>query len=368
MGLDILVCINDVANEKLTQQLSSVEVYEKIDQNTSFKLSFMVDICDKDIAISLEKDTNPGNIMSVLVQVDKDLICLVKGPVTQQETHLQHGGAGSWIHVEGEDTAYNMDLTPNFQVFNSASDADIATKIISSNDDMTPDVEATPDSTHNEENHSFVQRESDLTLIRSIARRNGFHFWITYSNTGEATGHFRSRSLDGEPVADLMVNLEDYNIDSLRINSDSRRPSKTEGRQLDLRTKTTFGGTFTLDDATLGKDGLASVTVSKVQSIHLAPTVDNAGAMDARSKGALRDAQWFINATCRTSLHRLCKLVRYHTIVNVQGAGTRHSGKYYVTGVKHLIDAGAHVMELELARNAWGNEGSDSKGLLSNIF
>ena len=45
----------------------------------------------------------------------------------------------------------------------------------------------------------------------------------------------------------------------------------------------------------------------------------------------------------------------YHTIVEVQGAGNRYSGKYYVTGVKHIIDASAYKMELELARNAWGN-------------
>jgi hypothetical protein len=56
-----------------------------------------------------------------------------------------------------------------------------------------------------------------------------------------------------------------------------------------------------------------------------------------------------------TSLHRLCDIVRFHTIVLVQGAGSRHSGKYYVTGVKHKIDAAAHKMELELQRNGWGN-------------
>ena len=352
MGLDILICVDDIANEGLTQQISSVEVYEKIDQNTSFKLNFMVDICDEDIARSLEADTDPAKILSVLVKSEDALVCLVKGPVTQKEAHLQHGGAGSWIHVEGEDTAYNMDHVTNFQVSASATDADLVSEIISRNN-MVADVEATPESTHNEENHSFVQRETDLSLIRSLARRNGFHFWTTYSDAGLATGHFRSRSLDSEPVANLIVNLENNNMDALRISSDSRRPFQTTGQQLDLRTKNTIGGTVTLDDPALGTSGLASIAGSYTQSVHLAPTVDDAGAMQARSRGALRDAQWFINATCRTSLHRLCKIIRNHTIVNVQGAGTRHSGKYYVTGVKHIINAASHVMELELARNAW---------------
>ena len=109
-------------------------------------------------------------MISILASVDDALICLVKGPVTQQQEHLQHGGAGSWIHVEGEDTAHNMDHTVNFLVSDSATDSDIATNIITNND-MDADVESTPDSSHDENNHSHVQRETDLSLIRSLARR-----------------------------------------------------------------------------------------------------------------------------------------------------------------------------------------------------
>lgn len=368
MGLNVLVCIDDVASENLTQQVSSIEIYEKADQNTHYKLTFLIDITEGDIGQSLEADTAPGKTLSVLAQVNDDMVCLVKGPVIQQEEYLQHGGAGSWLAVEGYDMGHNMDHTVKFQVFNDATDAEIVSKIISGNDNITPDVEATPDSVHQEENHSLVQRESDLSMIRSLARRNGFHFWITWSDAGAATGHFKSRSLDGEAAAELVINLEEYNIDSLQITSDFRRPSQTEGRQLDLRTKSSFGDTVTLDDTTLGKDNLASVAGNSIQSMHLAPVTDDAGAMQARSRGALRESQWFINATCKTSLHRMGKLIRYHTVVTVQGAGTRHSGKYYVTGVKHLIDAAAHIMEVEMERNAWGNEAGDAKGLLSKIF
>ena len=355
MGLDILICVDDIPNENLTQKVSNVEVYEKMDLNTTYKLNFAVDVCDGDIALSIETDTAPDKILSVLAKVNDSLVCLVKGPVTMQQSHLNHGGAGSSIHIEGEDTGHSLDHTPNFQVTDSGTDADIATGIISGSNQMLPDVESTPDSLHAEENHSHVQRESNLGLLRSLARRNGYHFWITYSNAGIATGHFRSRSLDGQPANTLIVNQENNNIDLLQVNADSTRPSRTEGRQLDVRTLSVIGGATTLEDTTLGSSGLAALNGDEQQSIHLAPTVDDAGALTARSRGALRDAQWFINATCQTSLHRLCNIVRFHTIVQVQGAGSRHSGKYYVTGVKHKIDAAAHAMELELQRNAWGN-------------
>jgi len=355
MGLDILICVDDIPNENLTQKVSNVEVYEKMDLNTTYKLNFAVDICDGDIAQSIETDTAPDKILSVLANVNDSLVCLVKGPVTMQQSHLNHGGAGSSVHVEGEDTGHNLDHTPIFQVTDSGTDADIVTTILSSASQMLPDVEATPDSLHAEENHSHVQRESNLSLLRSLARRNGYHFWITYSNAGIATGHFRPRSLDGQPANTLIVNQENNNIDLLQVNADSTRPSATEGRQLDVRTLGVIGGATTLDDTTLGSTGLTVLNGAGQQSIHLAPTVDDAGAFTARSRGALRDAQWFINATCQTSLHRLCDIVRFHSIVQVQGAGSRHSGKYYVTAVKHKIDAAAHVMEMELQRNAWGN-------------
>ena len=357
MGLDILVCIDDVPNELLTQMVSSVEVYEKIDQNTSFKLTFMVDVCDKDIAKGLMREITPGKMLSILASVKDELACLVKGPIIQQDINIQHGGAGSYIHVVGEDIAHNMDHVTRFQPNDSVTDAEIVSAILTSkNNNMIADVEATPHSTHNEENHINVQKDSDLAVIRSLAHRNGFHFWITWSTAGLATGHFRPRIMDGKASADLIVNHDNFNMDSFRTNLNASPPNKTVGMQLNLRTKEIFGGTFTLDDNKLGKDGLASLTDEEGQSIHLAPMVDDIGPLRARSEAALREAQWFIKASCRTSLHRLCKIVSKHCIVNVQGAGSLHSGQYYVTGVKHLIDAASYIMELELERNAWGNE------------
>ena len=66
------------------------------------------------------------------------------------------------------------------------------------------------------------------------------------------------------------------------------------------------------------------------------------------------EASWFIRATCQTSLDRLASVVRAHSVVEIQGAGKRHSGKYFVSAVRHTIDPAMHRMDLELVRNAWG--------------
>ena len=88
--------------------------------------------------------------------------------------------------------------------------------------------------------------------------------------------------------------------------------------------------------------------------MHLFAPVDDAGDLQARGAGLLVEADWFIQATCQTSLESLGGLVRAHTVVEVRGAGSRHSGKYFVAAVRHTIDSTAHKMDVTLVRNGWG--------------
>jgi hypothetical protein len=41
-------------------------------------------------------------------------------------------------------------------------------------------------------------------------------------------------------------------------------------------------------------------------------------------------------------------------VVRLRGAGSRHSGPWLCTRVRHVINEGVHTMHFELARNAWG--------------
>ena len=362
MGLGILITVNNKADEMLTNQVSTVEVYEKIDQPTTYKIRFMVDICNEDIAKSLENNTDPESVLGVLVESQEKLHCLVSGPVSKQEAFLEQGGAGSWLEVEGTDTSQLMDKTP-LNLNHTGNDSDIVSGIISPKYVRDPDVDDTPESTHEEDKHALVQKETDLAFVRRLAQRNGFHFWITYDKDGNATGHFKPRNLQGEPVAELLVNRPKYNIENLQIKWDTNRPTQTEGKQIDQNSKEIIKSKVSLDDFdTLGSKGLDAVMKNAGSSMQIAPPSDDGGTMNSRGKAVLMVSFWFINATCKANLNRICKLVRVHTIVNVQGVGSRHSGKYYVTGVRHTIDATAHVMDIEMARNAWGTAESGVTG------
>ena len=87
---------------------------------------------------------------------------------------------------------------------------------------------------------------------------------------------------------------------------------------------------------------------------------DDPGRAQQRSQGALNEAEWFIKASCSTSYDRLCQIVHAHNIVRIEGAGTRHSGDYVVSGVTHTIDVSSYKMQIELMRNAWDPRPSEN--------
>ena len=361
MGLGILITVDNKVNQELTGLVTFVEVHEKIDLAIAYKIRFAIDVCSSDIGTLYEKVTDPGSVLGVLVESNDTLHCLVSGPVTNQEVNLEHGGSGSWLEVVGTDQTVDLDKEQQSHS-HTGKDSDLVSTILKSR--YIPDVEETPSSSHEEDKHTQVQIETDLAFIRRLAQRNGFHFWFTYDRNGKATAHFQPRSLTGNPVADLKVNLDNANVDNLQIKWDIKPPVKSEGKQVDQNTKQVFGGETTLKKSELlGAEGLGKVASKVASGIRLSPPVDDAGALSGRAQAALRDAQWFINASCKTTLNRICKIIKVHTIVNIEGAGSRYSGKYYVVGVKHNIDSAIHSMEIELSSNAWNTK----KSILEDI-
>ena len=207
---------------------------------------------------------------------------------------------------------------------------------------------------HETNKHTLIQRESDLGFIRRLSRRNGFNFWITVDENGDETAHFKRPELSGDAEAELVINLEDPNLNSIDIEWDVEQPSSLEGKQLDLNTKDDMDVAVSeTPQEILGSNGLGAIT-GDTRSVHLSAPANDSGDLQARGEGAIIEADWFIKANCRTTLEKVGSLVRTNTIIELQGAGSRYSGKYYVAGVKHNIDASQHRMEIELIRNGWG--------------
>lgn len=318
---------------------------------TAFRLHYAADISEGDLPLLVDGRLDAGSAISVLIPTDGGRQCLVKGPVTGQRIQLQHGGAGSTLVVQGSDSSITMDREVNSQVWTGLTDSDAVTAILG-NYGYVADVEATS-AGHFEEKHTLIQRSTDLYFVQQLARRNGFLFWITSDEFGVETAHFKRPPIDGASDAELIINLDSPGIQQLDIEWDVERPTRVEIFQLDLNAKTNIdGGVSALPLTILGNSGLVDIT-GDTRSQYLTAPSDDAGDLTSRAEGALIESSWFVRATCQTSFDVLRRLVRAHTVVNVRGAGSRHSGNYFVASVRHVIDSVAHNMEIELIRNAW---------------
>jgi hypothetical protein len=349
-GTSFAVTLNGQSDEVLNRA-SLIEVSQSLGEETNFRIEYEVDIEDDDLPLLVDSRFDPGAELAIFAYSAEESACLVKGPVHAQEIHLQHGGAGSRMAVIGADRSVEMDRQTKTAIWADVTDSDVVSSILSGYG-FIPDVESSP-AGHYEDKHTLVQRESDLSIIRRLARRNGYHFWIDCDETGVETAHFRSPALDGEPPVSLTINADQPDIFSLDIVWDIERPTSVVSAQLDLNAIDQLDGEQEGSPLTvLGTRDLRSIA-GDIRSIHLQAPADDSGDLQYRSRGLLIDASWFLQATCETSLHMQGKIVQAHSLVEIFGAGSRYSGRYYVAGVRHLIGPASHRMELTLIRNGW---------------
>lgn len=330
-----------------------VEVHERMGATTTFRIDYDLQVRDGDIPLLTEACLDPGSKLAIITTVNGQDECLVRGPVHSQDIHLKHGGGGSTLSVHGSDTTVIMEREPRIKQMVEGKDSDMVANIFSSYE-YKADIEETAGG-HFEKKHTLIQRGDDLRFVRRLARRNGYLFWVTCAADGiTETAHFRPPPLDNLVETKLVINQDSPGIEAFDISWDVEgRPTSVVGSQLDLNSKgEQDGDVVEMPVAVLGDRSLQQIT-GDTRSILLQAPVDDTGDLQARGQGALTEANWFIRATCETSAHALRGILRAHTVVEVCGAGRRHSGPYFVSEVRHLIDVSAHRMEVTLLRNGW---------------
>jgi phage protein D len=351
MGLGIAIVVNGAPEAELAGA-TWVEVQERMGEMTDYRIRYDIDVSGGDFPILTDGRLDAGSELAIIEPVADRNNYLVKGPVTGQQIHFEHG-TGGYVEVSGSDTLIKMDRETQSTLWPDLTDSDAVSAILGQYG-LAPDVDSTR-AGHHETKHTLVQRDTDYRFVRRLARRNGFLFWVSCDANGMETAHFKRPQLDGDPVLDLIVNLDSNNIAALDVTWDVERPTSVVGAQLNLNDKSDLDGAVASTPLTaLGAQKLSDIA-GGTRSLHLAAPVDDQGDLQARGEGALIESGWFLRATCSSSLKALGALVRAHTVVNVRGAGTRHSGKYFVSAVRHTIDLTSHRMDIELVRNGWGS-------------
>jgi len=352
MAFDIIIQVDGESDDELIGAAATVVVSERIGEPTMYQLEFSLTDKDSDFPYLLDGRLGAGSELTIATSLDDEFDVLCKGTVYGQRIYLEHNVTDSRLLVLGGDKTLEMDRTIVKKVWTGVKVSDAISSILSPYvDSVTID---TIDTKYDDKSHELVQVETDLRFVRRLAKRYGHWFRVATDSDVKTTAYFQRPMLDGAPVATLKINADkDTNIDAIEIEWDVERPAVVKGDQLPLRSKSTFTGDLDKSPLTpLGTLAFSDIATNKKEVRVVAP-LDDAGDFKPRSEAALIEGAWFTRATGSAVVRALKAVLHTHTVVELNGAGTRHSGKYVVSAVRHVIDSDNHTMHFELIRNAW---------------
>ena len=364
-----LVLNGTPADDQFLTVMGPVEVEENADLPGAVQISLPVD-SDGAGDLTFVNDARLQPFVNVAVVATPDgqaSQCIFDGYILSSKLHLQKGATGSTLQVWGQDASWLMNLEEKAKEWVDVTDADVANSIFSDYG-IAPDSSNTDDDSpsHTEDGHTLMQRASDIQFLRTLARRNGKLCRVACSDTpGRRTGYFSKPAVDGDPVVTLELNdPTSWTVDALDFEWDVTRPSEVLAAQALFNDSDPDG--VSVDQTDSGLNPLAGRGLSdfatKSMSVMLTAPVDDAGELTLRAQSVLREAGWFARCEGEADVARLQAVLRAGSVVQLNGAGSLNSGKYFVWSVRHTIDKESHRMKFSLVRNAVGS--SPAGGIL----
>jgi phage protein D len=350
------------ANEQLYTALTSLEVEENVDMPGAIQLSLPVNRTDGgDLSYVADDRFKPfANLAVVVTPEGKPDECIFDGYVLSHKLHIETGTVSSTLQVFGQDVSWLMNLEEKVREWTDVTDADVAASIFGDYG-ITPASENSDDDSpsHTEGGHTLMQRASDIQFLRMLARRNGKICRVACTRTpGQRTGYFAKPKLDGYPVTTMKLNdpAGAWTVHALDIEWDVSRPTAVAARQALFNDDDPDGASGDTSDsglALLDERTLEDFS-GKPMRVMLTTPVDDAQELTLRAQSVLREAGWFVRCEGETDVSRLQAVLRAGTVVQLDAAGSLHSGKYFVWSVRHNITADSHTMKFLLLRNAIG--------------
>jgi phage protein D len=327
-----------------------IEVHERLGEPTRFQLT-----TSAELSLLSDDSIGPDAEVTIFAPDGTDTACLVKGPIISHRVQLRHNDT-SILDVIGADNSIKLDRENKAAVHENTTDSQAVQTVLQSGGFNTVDADDTS-AQYTDTTHSLVQRESDFQFVRRLARNNGFLFWLTCDSTGNTeTAHFKRPPVDGDADIDLVINLSDRpaNVQELTIEWDTERPTSGDAEQQDIINKSSLTATVPMSPLTpLGTTPLSSIATG-TRTVHVYAPADDQAGVQARLEGALIEHTFFLVARGTTTAAALGRVLRAHTVVNLLGAGSRYSGKWFCGAVKHTITDTEHRMDFELIRESWG--------------
>ena len=349
------------ADDLFYTTLGSLEVEENADLPGAVQLTLPLAVQgtsgNEDLTLVGDDRFKPYARIAVVVTPDGGTAaCIFDGYVLSHRIHVDRGTTAATLHVWGQDVSCLMNIKDQVHAWTD-SDGSIANTIFGNYGFQTDGHNRDDDSGQRDEDHVLMQRASDAQFLRDRARRTGRLFRVACRDrAGQNTGYFIKPDLGASSTTTLTLNPPgDANVDALDFEWDVARPTTVHAQVLidskDAQKRDISDGGLALLDSRSLSD---FVPDRRRMESNLTTVAGSGDELAARAKSLLREAGWFVRCEGEVDLARLGFVLRAATVVQVNGAGRLHSGKYFVWSVRHSIDAQAHRMRFVLVRNAVG--------------
>jgi hypothetical protein len=355
----------------LTEALQSIEVEENVDGPSAMTITVPVNRTSSgDLTYVDDGSFEPYTPVSVVLQAGLfSTQCVFDGYVLSWRLHLDRATAKSSIKVWAQDASCLMNLNDVVREWPGLTDGAVANEIFSSYGFAPAAANLEDDSpAHLPEQHTLMQRTTDLRFLHSLARRTGkFCRVVCAEKPGLPTGYF-GRPSPQPPAATLdLTDPVDWSVDSLDVEWDVMRPTEVRASQGSFATPGPGAPTIELSSGlpVFGPRDLRAYAGKP--SIMLLTAAADPQELRQRGAAVLAESGWFATCTGETDLDRLGAVLRAGTVVAIGGAGKAHSGNWLVWRVSHLIEPGSCRVRFTLVRNAIGQSGAPA-GLLGSLL
>jgi hypothetical protein len=372
---------NSLLSDALTDCLIEVRIEQSLDEPARFGVRIREDFHAGQPMAAGASELARDRLMTIAVKTNSGLVGLVRGPICDSQSQFTLGGPGSWYEVHGTDRRIVLGREC-FQHAWEGKASDAAQQIINSKG-FKPDVQDT-DRSYGRKTQTLNQRGTDLDFLKTIAKENGFFFWITLDVVQQPSplgggslsvtenAHFRtspqrSAGPGGIPAAISTIKLVPTvaptiragvgdecgnNVTAFQVREDVERPSSANISAIDDKSLKSNSNTASDPNSALSANGKTLTDVTGPKRTLCVTAAGNANDVLTRAQAALSDTGWFITATASTTAHMLGGVLQPHDIVSVEAVGTRYSGPYRVRKVTHVITPSDHYMDLEMQSNS----------------
>ncbi len=284
--------------------------------------------------------------------------CVFDGYVLSWHLHLDRTSGGSRIEIWAQDASWLMNVDDKVVEWSGQTEGEVANAIFGTYGFTPADGNTDSDSpSHTPDDHTLLQRATDLQFLRGLARRGGRLCRVACTDTpGSRTGYFVLPDLSSSPAATIsFVDPDAWTVDSLDFEWDALRPTEVDTAGVDLTQSSSSGSDVSADSSGLNPLDQRDLATYLGQSSTLLLTAPaDLPELDRRAAAVLVESGFFARCTGEADADRLGGVLRVGDVVSVQGAGALQSGSWLVWDVRHRFSLDTWRMSFTLVRNAMG--------------